>query len=224
MLKFLPRSLSFFVLLALIAFQQHACKFSNDNKYIEASANPDFIDKKFEARNYVQDDPVQENLNETKPIIMGEYIITPKAKYTIEGMILGKHWYRDEYSAHLSSLDLAIGWGFMSNPDFVKTMSFEQSGRFLYWKKLYPSTQYPYDWDQITSHASNNHIIAADPLLNFKLEYLNIGDVVKLKGYLVYVDGRYNPGWYWHSSLSRTDKGDHACEVFYVQSVEIEKP
>ena len=46
------------------------------------------------------------------------------------------------------------------------------------------------------------------------------GDYIKIEGYLVYLyysneDGRGE----WTSSLTRTDRGDGACEVIYVKNI-----
>jgi hypothetical protein len=43
--------------------------------------------------------------------------------------------------------------------------------------------------------------------------------MVSLSGYLVEINGANN--WRWRSSLSRTDTGQGACEVFYVEAVNV---
>ena len=43
--------------------------------------------------------------------------------------------------------------------------------------------------------------------------------VITLHGYLVEV--RANDGWHWRSSLTRNDTGNGACELVWVESVEI---
>ena len=50
----------------------------------------------------------------------------------------------------------------------------------------------------------------------------NIADYLELKGYLVDVD--HDSGWMWRTSMSRTDSGDGACEIVYVESLSVENP
>ena len=45
------------------------------------------------------------------------------------------------------------------------------------------------------------------------------GQVVALEGYLVKVISK--DGWWWKSSLTRNDTGNGACEVIWVEEVEI---
>ena len=45
------------------------------------------------------------------------------------------------------------------------------------------------------------------------------GQVVALEGYLVKVISK--DGWRWQSSLTRNDTGNGACEVIWVEEVEI---
>lgn len=218
---YLPKSPSTYLLLGFIAFFYHSCEFHNQTQQKEF--NPNFTDPGFIEKNYVDQDPIQEMLTEEKSIHWGEYVIKPKARYRISGMILSRQSYQETKVAPLSSLDLAIGWRFMSNPAFLKHMSFKQSGRFLYWDMLSsPQPSQLHSWNEINMNASNNHIIAADPSLNFKLEYLKPGDVVQLDGYLVKVVSSYNPDFVvWNSSETRADEGKGACEVFYVKSVKM---
>jgi hypothetical protein len=44
------------------------------------------------------------------------------------------------------------------------------------------------------------------------------GNIVRLRGQLVSVLGPDN--FTWSSSLTRTDTGNGACELFYVESIE----
>ena len=74
----------------------------------------------------------------------------------------------------------------------------------------------------VDSHISNNHVIPADMNICWQLRSIHPGAHVRLKGYLVYVEGISTKGdvFYWYSSLKRDDTGKGACEVMYVTSVE----
>ena len=73
----------------------------------------------------------------------------------------------------------------------------------------------------ISQHSSNNHIIAANGDIEMKVWSIRRGDHVRLKGYLVNLDGNGDGGktYHWHSSTTRNDTGNHSCEVFYVTEV-----
>jgi hypothetical protein len=51
-----------------------------------------------------------------------------------------------------------------------------------------------------------------------RLKDVRPGQVVRLRGYLVAVTA--DDGWQWRSSLSRTDTGSGACELFWVEWAE----
>jgi len=66
------------------------------------------------------------------------------------------------------------------------------------------------------------HMIPAYEDVAFQLENIPVGSVVRLKGVLVSVQGP--GGWRWRSSTSRTDTGQGACELVWVESVEVSGP
>jgi len=48
-------------------------------------------------------------------------------------------------------------------------------------------------------------------------ERIGAGDVVRIDGWLIRIDG--DEGWHWQSSLSREDSGAGACELVLVCSI-----
>jgi len=76
--------------------------------------------------------------------------------------------------------------------------------------------------EDVTRQCSNNHLIALDPSVRKAVKKIKIGDHIRIKGYLVYVDGRHpsKKDFYWYSSTSRDDVGATACEIILVKSVE----
>jgi hypothetical protein len=63
------------------------------------------------------------------------------------------------------------------------------------------------------------HMIPATPYVQRRLLGLRIGQVIRLRGRLVQAVGR--DGWKWVSSLSRLDSGEGACEVIWVEAVDL---
>ena len=57
-------------------------------------------------------------------------------------------------------------------------------------------------------------------MVEHELKNIRQGDIVTLKGYLVRVEAK--DGWRWKSSLTREDTGGGACELIFVEDLEIE--
>ena len=107
----------------------------------------------------------------------------------------------------------------MSDSAVLEQIDICQSGRWYRTKYELPP---PISEHQIISNSSNMHMIPARKAIQRSLKKLREGDIVRLRGYLVDVD--HDSGWYWRSSMSRTDTGDGACELVYVESISIETP
>ncbi|MGD9580493.1 MAG: hypothetical protein AB7V50_03915, partial [Vampirovibrionia bacterium] len=78
----------------------------------------------------------------------------------------------------------------------------------------------PFSTSYINDHAANTHIIPANTEVRKELESINVNQNVLLEGYFIYLEGLYKGKKVkWNSSLKRTDSGDGACEVFYVERI-----
>jgi hypothetical protein len=73
--------------------------------------------------------------------------------------------------------------------------------------------------EQIVNHATNIHIIPSTAKLAARCKSLRSGSLVHLSGQLVQATGP-NIGT-WRSSLSRTDSGNGACELLYLEDLEL---
>jgi hypothetical protein len=62
------------------------------------------------------------------------------------------------------------------------------------------------------------HMVPADATVARSLERIDAGDVVRVDGWLIRIDG--DQGWHWQSSLSRDDSGRGACELVLVCSIQ----
>ncbi|MBP3205774.1 MAG: hypothetical protein J6M66_10185 [Lachnospiraceae bacterium] len=99
----------------------------------------------------------------------------------------------------------------------------QQSGRWYSWRVNSDAEIAKVGGIQgVTEHSSNNHLIPADDTVKKQIKRIKVGDHVRLKGYLVNLDGGKADGstFYWHSSTTRSDSGAHSCEVIYVTGVE----
>jgi hypothetical protein len=146
-----------------------------------------------------------------------EYLVTRRARVELRALVLSKEGYRLRREADLSPIDLALGWGPMSDQAVLDRIKITQSGRWYQTRYEYPA---PIPDHQIISNSSNMHMIPAAKSVARQLKELREGDLVNLSGYLVDVD--HESGWAWRTSLSRSDTGAGACEIVFVESVIVE--
>ena len=112
----------------------------------------------------------------------------------------------------MSPLDIAVGWGPMSDSAVLADLDIWQSGRFYFWQY---DDEPPIPTQDIESHSANWHLVPANSDVWRKLRGLRVGDVVKLDGMLVNLE---NPEvGTMTTSLTRDDTGAGACEIIYVE-------
>jgi hypothetical protein len=148
----------------------------------------------------------------------GVYMVRPLARYDIQARLLSRKSYSSDEIADLCPVDFAVGWGPMSDQAVLDRLSVWQTGRFFFWKYQNPP---PIPATEIISHASNMHLIPASDAIAAALKKVRTGDLFRLRGALVEATrAGLNPV---RSSLSRTDTAKGACEVMWVESVEVMK-
>jgi len=161
----------------------------------------------------VSGEPMQ-RLVQRPAFAFGDYQLTPLAEFDVEARVLSVEKYRTDGGARLSPIDFALGWGPMSDSAVLEHFRIRQGGRFF---SVYPDEQ-AIDLKTAMVNASNMHLIPADGTMKDRLAGVKIGNIVRLRGQLVSVAGPNN--FTWSSSLTRTDTGNGACELFYVESIE----
>jgi hypothetical protein len=112
----------------------------------------------------------------------------------------------------VAPLDIAVGWGPMSDSRVLETIDISQSGRFYFW---HYDHEPPIPTQDIVSHSANWHLVPANSAVWRKLSGLRIGDVVKLDGMLVNLQSPEVGTM--TTSLRRDDSGAGACEIIYVE-------
>jgi hypothetical protein len=141
--------------------------------------------------------------------------ITPLARYEIAARVLGAERYFLGEQSRLSPLDLALGWGPMANPEVDRFISWYQSGRWYFYRW---SGDSPYRTEDISPASANVHMVPATTNVRRALLELSTDDIVWLQGALISVRSIDNlEADAWRSSLSRTDQGDGACELMWVE-------
>jgi hypothetical protein len=159
----------------------------------------------------VKESPTQTNIDNPTSFQFGKHKVTPLAKFHIRAKVLSREDYSFDKESDVSPVDLALGWGRMSDEAVIEKIEISQSGRWYRWHtKTLPIPQ-----REIETHSANMHMIPADDLVESDIKQTRKGDIIELEGYLVEVisdDGRR-----WKSSLTREDTGAHACEVIWVE-------
>jgi hypothetical protein len=141
--------------------------------------------------------------------------IKPLATFDIKARVIMAKRYWFGQGSGLAPVDLALGWGAMSDSNILQHFKFSQSDRFYYWS----TKSFPVSREVIESHTANMHMIPGNNEIDTVLKAVRPGNIVRVKGYLVEA---YAPnGWRWTSSLSRTDTGRGACEIIWVEAIEV---
>lgn len=159
--------------------------------------------------------PLQTDIVDGASFMLDSYRITPLAQFDIEARVLARETYRFDAGAALSPIDLALGWGRMSDSSVIERLDISQSARWYNYR--WGGEGPPLPPEDIRRSSANMHMIPADAAIADQLDRVRVGDVVRIEGKLVAVEG--DDGWRWRSSLTRDDTGNGACEVVYVCAV-----
>lgn len=162
------------------------------------------------------DAPVQELLADASVFRFNDYTITPLATFEMRARVLSREDYYLGREAELSPVDLAVGWGPMSDESVLDNIDISQSGRFFHWRV----NEFPIPRQAIETHSANMHFVPADDVVSRYLKRVRTGQVVSVKGYLVRIEADDN--WHWQSSLRRDDTGNGACELIWVRHLDIQ--
>ena len=158
----------------------------------------------------------EQTATDDPPLHRGVFDIRPLAHFTVDARILHRKVYRWDRQAALVPVDLALGWGPMSDQHVLDQLKITQSMRFYWFEYKMPP---PIAKEEIISHSTNVHVIPASPQIAAECKSLRTGALVHLSGDLVEATA---PGLgTWRSSLSRTDTGNGACELMLVKEVSI---
>lgn len=165
----------------------------------------------------VPESPRQVDLAAAQPFEMGAFSVTPRAEFQIRARVLGRERYFMGDESELSPVDLALGWGVMSDQGVLDRIEITQGGRWYFTRYEYPA---PIPDSQIIRHSGNMHMIPANDWVANKLGDVRGGDLIQARGLLVDVDR--DDGFYWRTSRTRNDTGNGSCEIFYIEQLHIE--
>lgn len=148
------------------------------------------------------------------------YSIIPVADYELWGLVVSHNKtpfvfdiYHDKTS--FDTKDISVIWGRNLKGDDYKKVEY-WSGPWSGRRKIEVGvTHYRDDY-------SNNHLVTSNGYVRGEIADIQIGDQLHIKGLLVnYKRLGWADNYYRKSSTSRKDKGNGACEVIFVNDMEI---
>jgi hypothetical protein len=162
-------------------------------------------------------DPQQVELRGAKPIERDGFSLQPVASFNLQARVLGVETYSLDRGAAVAPVDIAFGWGRMSDTAVIERLNITQGNRWYRWEV---EGEPPIPVDEIYAKSANMHLIPANDAIESQLERARPGQVMSLRGALV--DVKTNDGtFWWNTSRSRTDRGEGACELIYVEAVSV---
>ena len=161
------------------------------------------------------DAPHQVNLTDGASLHRDGMTLATRAYIDLTARVLSREDYTWDAGAKLAPVDLALGWGRMSDSAVLANFDISQSGRFFYWR----TKTWPIPRNEIELSTANVHMIPADAGVRGALKRVRKGQLVHIEGFLVDASGPN--GWRWKTSMTRGDTGAGACELVYVESVQV---
>lgn len=164
-------------------------------------------------------DPLQSPIKASlAPIVWGAYRIVPVARFHIRALVLSRKLYSAGDMGKLVPVDLALGWGKMSDPSWIRHIDISQDQRQYHWS--FPEGT-KITREGVITQSANMHMMPAQMTIRKVLLSVRRGDVVTIDGDLV--DVRLPGKGHWNSSLTRDDTGPGSCELILVSAIKIEK-
>lgn len=167
----------------------------------------------------VKEPPYQEVLSLPVMHNMDDYTVKSLLGFRLKAKVLSKKNYYIGRESELSTTDLALGWGRMSDESVLEKIKISQSGRYYRWRV----DGFPIPRKEIETHSANMHLIPANASSERNIARVRKGDIIQLSGSLVEVTSNTDD-WRWVSSQTRNDVGKGACELILVDSLYIVTP
>jgi hypothetical protein len=161
--------------------------------------------------------PIQKNLPGGPVFRVNGYALTGLAEFSVAARVILAEHYSSDRESQLSPVDLALAWGPMDDARVLNAIRFSQGGRFYHW---HYEGKPPIPHREIELNSANMHMIPSSDDIARRLKAVKPGDTVHIRGYLVQADAK--DGWYWRSSLTREDTGAGACELIFVQELDVQ--
>lgn len=153
----------------------------------------------------------------------GSASLSSDSSFTINAKVESSKAYDDAISA-LIPYDLLLTWGDMADEDIDSRLVWEQGDRKGQVSgSLGGTSGVDMSSDYVIRHVSNNHVIPSNARMEKALKNVKAGDMVRIDGRLVDVRMSLNDGRVLtvNTSKTRTDQGEGACEIIYVEHLRV---
>lgn len=170
-------------------------------------------------------EPAQEELETTIPVTIHRggktFFLLKTHSDDITAKVISAHAYDFVWTNDFFDVDLGLVWG-----DQVARLEseyeFYQDHRWLFWRSDHDVSDNERAY--IGTHVGNVHTLPAEgqDRLGRALRSVRAGDLVHLAGYLVTIQDA-GTNVLSRSSTSRSDTGGGACEVMWVDSIQIDE-
>lgn len=152
------------------------------------------------------------------------YDVDPQYEYDLYGMVVSYRHHEGNSRMHMMSndhlnmLDVCVIWGDNTvNPHLDK---------IKFWNGIFTCNVQTRDqaaWEAFDMYQlSNNHLISDDEFIRKQVKKINIGDQIRVRGYLASYGSE--GGGKRGTSTTRLDTGDGACETLFVERFDIVEP
>jgi hypothetical protein len=177
----------------------------------------------------LQEEPEQKPTREKAfdTTVLGvQYRVEPRFSYDISGLVVSMHhadsWWdyaHKEWNDNVNISDLCVVWGENVRRDAYRRVSYSHDQWTCWWSWRSQSPGHEFDGTAV----SNNHLVTDQKAIAHLLKQVHIGDEVRFRGYLAdyttFESGQ--PRGTRKTSVVRTDEGNGACEVVWVQEFTI---
>jgi len=173
----------------------------------------------------LQQDPVQAPVREGAfefDYAGHTYVVEPLANYELWGLVVTHNdtrgigdIYHDGKSVDIR--DLCVVWGDNADIEFLRNFSFWSNSWTCHIKTS--SRRAFSEFNQL--QLSNNHLLSPHSSVRRKILASSVGDQVHIKGQLVNYHRKGSADMRRKTSLTRSDTGNGACEVVFVDSFEL---
>jgi len=145
----------------------------------------------------------------------GKVTFHPRATFEASGVAASAEHYLLDPVAFLSPVDVVLTWGHLPESPYKEKISYSQMTRYYFWRTRATDLDLTY----ISRHSANMHLLPSNANLKKAVAKIGSGDAVRISGLLV--DLVTDRGLYWNTSMTRDDTGPGACEVIWVQELQI---
>jgi hypothetical protein len=145
----------------------------------------------------------------------GDWTLIPLFDYQLTARVLSVERYPVGPRSSLSSVDIVLGWGPMSDNAVLSDVEVAQQHRL----HTISSRRNRVSIDTLVQNSANTHMIAASEAVDAVLQKARKGHLIQASGYLVRAENLTSKTW--QSSTVRDDKGPDSSELFLVKDIEL---